>query len=86
VIGLGLSPDEPTCSRAGCDSAATTAVNWRNPKIHTIDRVKVWLACDEHAPFLRDFLETRSFPVLVTPLGVVVESVPDTAASASARA
>ena len=50
-------------------------MNWRNPKIHTIDRVKVWLACDEHVGYLHDYLEARDFPVVVAPLGTVVESV-----------
>jgi hypothetical protein len=65
----------PRCSRAGCSADATMTVNWRNPKIHTIDRVKVWLACDEHVEYLRDYLATRDFPVVVAPLGTVVESV-----------
>jgi len=80
VIGLGLDPSEqlePVCSRAGCREAAAWNVNWRNPRIHTLDRVKVWLACDEHADYLRDYLEARDFPVIVTPLGTSVELVPD---------
>ena len=45
MIGFG-DDDElpPTCSRAGCGHAAAWRVNWRNPRIHTADRVKVWLA------------------------------------------
>ena len=70
------SVDAPTCSRAGCRNEATTTVNWRNPRIHSLDRVKVWLACDEHADFLRDYLATRDFPVVVAPLGTTVSSVP----------
>jgi hypothetical protein len=77
MIGLGEDPSIPQCSRAGCDKPATRAVNWRNPKIHTADRVKVWLACDEHADYLRDFVAARGFPVIVTGFGEVVESVPD---------
>ncbi|MET1044315.1 MAG: hypothetical protein ABWX59_09385 [Microbacteriaceae bacterium] len=77
MIGFGQNPSVPTCSRAGCSADATWNVNWRNPKIHTIDRVKVWLACDEHRDFLYDFLDARSFPVAITPVGVVVESLAD---------
>ena len=66
---------EQVCSRAGCRSAAAWNVNWRNPRIHSVDRVKVWLACDEHVEYLRDYLATRDFPVVVTPLGELVESV-----------
>lgn len=68
---------EQVCSRAGCTTPANWNVNWRNPKIHTPDRVKVWLACDEHREFLFDYLATRSFPVVVTPLDQHIDRVPD---------
>ncbi|WP_423924205.1 hypothetical protein ACPEEZ_07250 [Frigoribacterium sp. 2-23] len=74
MFGL-TGPDVVECSRAGCRSEARHNVNWRNPKIHGLERVKVWSACDEHVSFLRDFLEARDFPVVVTEAGVVVESV-----------
>lgn len=57
-----------TCSRAGCRAEATTAIEWRNPRIHTGDRVKTWLACDEHVTVLRDFLAARAFPLALRPL------------------
>jgi hypothetical protein len=60
--------DRRTCSRAGCRRAATTAIEWRNPRIHTGDRHKTWLACDEHVPVLREFLAARAFPLEVRPL------------------
>lgn len=50
-------------------------MHWRNPKIHGIDRVKVWSACDEHVDFLREFLAARDFPVVVTGVSEVVEQV-----------
>ncbi len=71
----GESPESLTCSRAGCRTTATWNVNWRNPRIHSPDRVKVWLACDDHAEFLRDYLATRDFPVALSPVGVAVERV-----------
>lgn len=61
-------PASATCSRAGCRSSAVWRVEWRNPKIHSPDRVKVWVACDEHRDFLRDYLAAREFPVAVRPL------------------
>jgi hypothetical protein len=64
---LGDGPAVPTCSRAGCRKAATWNVNWRNPRIHSEDRVKVWLACDDHVDYLRDYLAARDFPVEVAP-------------------
>jgi hypothetical protein len=57
----------PICSRAGCRAAATTQVVWRNPRIHAAGRRKVWLACDEHVDYLRDYLAARRFPVAVEP-------------------
>jgi hypothetical protein len=77
---------EPTCSRAGCSAAATTTVNWRNPRIHSLDRVKVWLACDEHSAYLHDYLAARDFPVVVAPIGTLVETVPSEALAASPMA
>jgi hypothetical protein len=67
---VSTAPDtgRRTCSRAGCRNPATTAIEWRNPRIHTGDRFKVWLACDEHVPVLRDFLAARAFPLEVKPL------------------
>lgn len=62
---IGIDPVEPTCSRAGCRAPATWSVRWRNPRIHGPERRKVWLACDAHAPYLRDFLASRDFPVEV---------------------
>ena len=73
------SVDTPTCSRAGCRNPATTTVNWRNPRIHALDRVKVWLACDDHAEYLSDYLGARDFPVVLAPLGTVVDQVPSAA-------
>jgi hypothetical protein len=59
------------CSRAGCDQAATCSVEWRNPRIHDESRRKVWLACEDHRDYLRDYLAARDFPVRV------VDSLPE---------
>jgi hypothetical protein len=72
----------PRCSRAGCSAQATFAINWRNPKIHSADRVKVWLACDEHRGYLAEYLGARSFPVIVGAVDDVVEAIPDSARTA----
>ncbi len=71
----GDAPQSRRCARAGCSQEAGWNVNWRNPRIHGIDRVKVWLACDDHRAFLADYLTTRDFPVAVTPIGVAVDGV-----------
>lgn len=63
ALGPGL--EAPTCSRAGCRADATWTIAWRNPRIHTADRRKLWLACDEHVGYLREFLAARDFPLEV---------------------
>lgn len=61
--------DEPvTCSRAGCRAPAGWAIRWRNPRIHSAERRKTWVACDEHVSYLREFLAARDFPVEVAAL------------------
>ncbi|MDO9379944.1 MAG: acetone carboxylase [Nocardioidaceae bacterium] len=50
-----------TCSSKGCQAAAHYAVLWNNPKIHTPERRKTWLACPEHEMTLRAFLSARGF-------------------------
>lgn len=50
-----------TCSAKGCQSEAAWSLLWNNPKIHTPDRRKTWLACDAHRQFLADFLGARGF-------------------------
>lgn len=60
-----MTGERRTCSRAGCRAPATATIEWRNPRIHTGDRSKTWLACDEHRPFLVEFLTARAFPLQV---------------------
>ncbi|WP_300640943.1 acetone carboxylase [Nocardioides sp.] len=56
------SLDEPdVCSGKGCRQPATHALLWNNPKIHTPERRKAWLACEEHLESLRSFLGSRGF-------------------------
>jgi hypothetical protein len=49
------------CSARGCRRPASTDLRWNNPKIHTADRRKHWLACDEHRSSLSAFLSARGF-------------------------
>lgn len=53
--------DQLQCSAKGCRAAATRAILWNNPSLHTPERKKTWLACDEHLDHLRDFLTLRDF-------------------------
>ncbi|WP_104043926.1 hypothetical protein [Arthrobacter sp. ZGTC412] len=47
------------CSRKACRSQASWQLLWNNPKIHTPERRKIWLACGEHRDWLEDYLQTR---------------------------
>ena len=76
---IGFGDPGMRCSAAGCTQPARFRVNWRNPRIHTEDRVKVWLACDEHDGNLHDYLASRGFPVQVTPLDVELDRIGDPA-------
>lgn len=61
---LSLSSQEidmPRCSRKGCARQAEWKVLWNNPKIHTPERRKIWLACNEHKKYLENFLISRNF-------------------------
>jgi hypothetical protein len=53
--------DSKVCSARGCSRAATFEIIWNNPKIHTADRRKAWLACPDHEQSLRTFLSARGF-------------------------
>jgi hypothetical protein len=66
--GMSASDAALRCSAKGCRAAATTDLVWRNPKLHDAAREKHWLACDEHADFLADFLTRRSFLIRTGPL------------------
>jgi hypothetical protein len=58
-----------TCSAKGCQHTAVWSLMWNNPKIHTPERRKVWLACEEHRESLGDFLRARGFLRDVLPVG-----------------
>jgi len=56
------------CSAKGCQAEARWSLLWNNPKLHTPDRRKTWLACDEHRESLADFLGKRQFLRDVVPV------------------
>ncbi len=60
-------PEEMVCSAKGCRAPATFDLQWNNPKIHTPDRRKHWLACPEHRDSLSSFLSARGFLREVVP-------------------
>jgi hypothetical protein len=61
-------PVEVICSARGCTAPAAFELRWNNPKLHTPERRKVWLACADHRDSLSDFLGARSFLREVVPL------------------
>jgi hypothetical protein len=69
-------PDEPVliCSAKGCHATATWAVRWNNPRIHTPERRKVWLACNDHRPHLERHLETRNFHLDTIEVGELTDA------------
>ncbi|MEO6510630.1 MAG: acetone carboxylase [Nocardioides sp.] len=60
--------DPLLCSAKGCQREAVWALVWNNPKVHTPDRRKSWLACEEHRQHLADFLGARQFLREVVPI------------------
>ncbi|GIH07263.1 hypothetical protein Rhe02_53300 [Rhizocola hellebori] len=57
-----MADDEPPiCSSKGCRAPATWQLHWNNPKLHTPQRRKTWLACDDHLEKLSAFLDARGF-------------------------
>ncbi|MET7700619.1 hypothetical protein [Streptomyces sp. NPDC005485] len=55
------SPADPQCSAKGCRADAEWVLAWNNPKLHTPERRKTWLACEEHREHLSKFLGVRGF-------------------------
>ncbi len=51
----------PQCSAKGCRADAVWVLVWNNPKLHTPERRKTWLACPEHRESLSQFLSVRGF-------------------------
>ena len=56
------------CSAKGCRAPARWRLIWNNPRLHTPDREKVWVACDQHREPLSHHLAIRSFLRRVDPL------------------
>lgn len=55
----GAPPDELVCSARGCRAPATVDLRWNNPRIHTPERRKHWLACEQHRESLSAYLSAR---------------------------
>jgi hypothetical protein len=55
----GEPAPEMICSRKGCRSTAVWQLLWNNPRIHTPERRKIWLACAGHRDWLEEYLKLR---------------------------
>lgn len=65
---------ELRCSARGCRSGATWGLRWNNPKLHTPERRRVWLACDQHRSSLEEYLGARGFHRDTVAVGDLQES------------
>ena len=65
----GEATEALVCSAKGCIAPAEFELGWNNPKLHTPDRRKVWLACGDHRESLSAFLRARNFLRDVVPVG-----------------
>lgn len=61
-------PEYQQCSRRDCRQSAEWVLVWNNPKVHTPERRKTWLACAEHREYLSQFLGRRGFLRETVPL------------------
>lgn len=70
-------PDEVgelVCSARGCRAPAAWGLLWNNPRLHTAERRKVWLACEGHRGSLAEYLQVRAFLRDVVPVGDLVRA------------
>lgn len=70
-----MSETPLVCSAKGCRAVAHWALLWNNPRLHSPERRKVWLACDGHRERLAEFLRLRGFLKDV----VAADAIPETA-------
>lgn len=61
------------CSAKGCRADAAYGLLWNNPSLHTPDRRKTWLACEEHRSTLGEFLSVRGFLRDTVPVGELTD-------------
>ena len=78
LLGLAdpVSDEELVCSGKGCRTEAAWGLLWNNPKIHTPQRRKVWLACGDHREHLETFLGARGFLRSTVPVADLERSAP----------
>lgn len=65
-----MEDETPICSAKGCRLTARHVLVWNNPRLHTPEREKTWVACDDHRTPLSGHLDVRGFLRRVDPLVV----------------
>ena len=73
LLGGEQTPPRLRCSAKGCRADAVYGLLWNNPKLHTPDRRKTWLACEQHRESLGAFLSVRGFLRDTVPVGELDE-------------
>lgn len=74
------------CSSKGCGDDAVWALVWNNPRLHTPDRRKTWVACEAHREHLAGFLAARGFLRETVPVAEApVDPGPSAPSAPSAR-
>jgi hypothetical protein len=68
-MDAAAAPTELICSARGCRRPAAWALRWNNPRLHTPERRKTWLACDDHRETLGGHLAVRGFLRETIPVG-----------------
>lgn len=68
--------DDLICSGKGCRAPAVWGLLWNNPKIHTPERRKVWLSCEDHREHLEHFLDLRGFLKSTVPVAELERAEP----------
>lgn len=79
-LGGAPAPERLVCSRKGCREDAAYKLLWNNPKIHTPQRRKTWLACSSHRQWLENYLRERLLHKQTLP----IEDAPPSATAAAA--
>jgi hypothetical protein len=69
--------DQRVCSARGCRADGVWALRWNNPRLHTPERRKTWLACDDHRTSLSEFLSLRGFLREVVGIDALDDGTPD---------
>ncbi len=54
-------PSDLVCSARACGAHALWGLRWNNPRLHTPERRKTWLACEKHLSTLTEHLQVRGF-------------------------